>query len=76
MRYHSYFSLAPKTFLGFRTPGEERFCMSSVMMVAGGGYVNFFYIVWDPLKKVCSSPPPINLNGTALMLFIALFEVQ
>ena len=39
-----------------------------VVMVVGGGLVKFVYIVWGPLKKVRSSPPPppIDLNGTAL----------
>ena len=41
-----------------------------VIMVVGGFMSNFFYIVWGPLKKVRSSPPPhIDLNGTALTLF-------
>ena len=48
--------------------------MSSVMMVAGGGCVIVLHCMGSFEKSVFL--PPINLNGTALMLFIALFEVQ
>ena len=33
-----------------------------IIMVVGGVMSNFFYIVWGPLKKVRSSPPPYRFK--------------
>ena len=38
-----------------------------IIVIMDVGVLNLIYIIWDPFEKVRSSPPPIDLNGTALI---------